>query len=140
MEKRTGTYSRIYLHFVWSTKGRAAVIDREIMTVVLKVFASNAEKLGVEILEANGIEDHVHVLLKSSPTTSASDIAKGLKGSSSHFVNHVTLKEDRSRSLYWQDGFGVTSVSPSAVNSVREYIQRQKEHHSDKTTIRDYEL
>ena len=140
MEKRSGTYSRIYLHFVWSTKNRVAMIDDEIKGDAVKVFLSKAKDLRIEILEANGPEDHMHVLLKSNPTISPSDIAKGLKGSSSHFVNHVTLKDDESRSLYWQDGFGVTSVSPSAVEAVRAYIRKQKEHHRFNTLIEDYEI
>ena len=140
MGKRVGTYSQIYLHFVWTTKNRMAMIDEEIRRAAIRVFASKANELEVELIEANGPEDHMHVLLKSPPTISASDIAKGLKGASSHFVNHETLKHDPIRSLYWQDGFGVTSVSPGGIESVRAYIRNQQEHHRDSTVIEDYEI
>ncbi len=29
----------------------------------------------------------------------------------------------------WQKGYGAFSVSPTAVDAVRSYIERQKEHH-----------
>ena len=140
MEKRTGSYSRIHLHFVWRTKNSAPMMDEEIKRAVIGVFVSKAKDLQLELIEANGPEDHIHVLLKSPPTLAPSDIAKELKGSSSHFVNHVTLEGDRIRSLYWQDGFGVISVSPSAVKSVREYIRRQIEHHRENTLNEDLEI
>ncbi|MCL5266864.1 MAG: IS200/IS605 family transposase [Bacteroidetes bacterium] len=140
MAKRGGTYSRIFLHYVWTTKNRVAIMDEEIKRAVIGVFAAKAKELNLEIIEANGPEDHMHVLLKSPPTLAASDIAKELKGSSSHFVNHVTLQGDPVRSLYWQDGFGVISVGPSAVKSVGEYIRRQVEHHRDHSVNEDYEI
>ena len=31
--------------------------------------------------------------------------------------------------FHWQNGFGAFSVSQSSVAEVREYIQRQREHH-----------
>jgi putative transposase len=92
------------------------------------------------IIEANGPSDHMHVLVKSNPTLAPSVIAKGLKGSSSHFVNHETLENDDSRRLYWQDGYGVTSVSPGAVKSVSNYIRKQQEHHKMNSILADFEL
>ena len=127
---RTGTHSELYFHFVWSTKDRTPLIDPEIELALKKVFYSKASELSIQIIEVNGTEDHTHILIKSTPTLAPADIAKHLKGSSSHFVNHEILKEDNIRALYWQDGYGVVSVSPQAVNSVRRYIQNQKEHHS----------
>ena len=139
MRKRTGNFCRIFLHFVWSTKNREPMIDDDLRMATVKVFHSKAVELGVYIIEANGPSDHMHVLLKSNATVAASDIAKGLKGSSSHFVNHEILKNDDSRKLYWQDGYGVTSVSPGAVKSVGNYIRGQQEHHKSDHLIADFE-
>ncbi len=140
MNSRSRTYSRIYLHFIWTTKNRSAMINEEIKRAIVGVFASKAKELRFELIEANGPEDHMHVLLKSRPTIAPSHIAKELKGASSHFVNHVVLKGDLIRSLYWQDGYGVISVSPSTVNSVRDYIRRQVEHHRDSSLNEDLEI
>ena len=139
MERRTGTHSRIYLHFVWSTKRRLPIIDAETKKVVIEVFASKAKELSVELIEANGTCDHIHVLVKSPPAIAPSTIAKELKGASSHFVNYVSSGKEDVRSLYWQDGYGVISVSPPAVNSVREYIRRQVEHHEENSLLDDLE-
>ena len=99
-----------------------------------------AKELEIEIVETNGAQDHVHMLVKSKPAIAPADIAKNIKGSSSHFINHIVLGQDRIRSLYWQDGYGVVSVSPGAVHSVREYIRNQKEHHASNRLIDDFEI
>ena len=119
MGKRTGTYSRIFLHFVWRTKNSAPLIEGDIKRAVVGVFARKAREIGVEIIEANGPKDHMHILLKSRPAIAPSEIAKELKGASSHLVNHVILNDDPTKSFYWQDGFGVESVSPSSLSFLR---------------------
>lgn len=140
MNKRTGTYHRLYYHFVWSTKDRQPMLELDIEDAVMKVVYSKGKELEIEIVEANGALDHFHVLVQSKPNLSPSDIAKHLKGSSSHFVNRVTLKNDEIRQLYWQDGYGVVSVSPQAMKSVQEYVRRQKEHHSKGTVKKEWEI
>ena len=129
MVKRSGSHIELYFHYVWTTKNREPMIDAEIEREVQKALFSKAKELEIEIVESNGTEDHVHILIRSKATLTPADIAKHMKGTSSHFVNHVILKGDPIRSLYWQDGYGVVSVSPGAVRSVQQYIRNQKEHH-----------
>jgi len=136
---RKGSHAELFYHFVWSTKYRTPMIDDAIELAVNSILYSKAKELQLEIIESNGTSDHLHVLLKARPSIAPADIAKHLKGSSSHFVNHVTLKGDNLRTLYWQDGYGVTSVSPGAVSSVRQYVRKQKEHHNNHTLQEDFE-
>ena len=140
MSSRSGSHSELFYHFVWTTKNRADLIDPDIELAVRKALYAKGEELQITILEVNGTADHIHVLLRSNSSVAPADIAKHLKGSSSHFVNHVTLKEDKVRSLYWQDGYAVISVSPGAVSSVRKYIQNQKVHHSRKSLKVEFEV
>ncbi len=116
------------------------MIDNEIEIALHKVFVSKAKELEIEILAVNGTEDHLHILIKSHPSIAPADIVKHLKGSSSHFVNHITLKNDKTRILYWQDGYGIISVSPKAVSAVHKYIVNQKEHHNTKNLNDGFEV
>jgi len=139
MQPRQGTFSELYYHFIWTTKGRMPIIDGEIENVIKKVLFSKAKELRIDILEVNGTEDHLHLLVRSIPSLAPSDIAKHFKGSSSHFVNHITLKDDKTRALYWQDGYGVVTVNSSAVKAIKKYIENQKEHHKKSSLINDLE-
>jgi putative transposase len=136
---RKGSHAELFYHFVWSTKSRTPMIDDQIEPAVKSILYSKAKELQLEIIEADGTSDHLHLLVKGNPSIAPADIAKHMKGSSSHFVNHVTLKGDSLRTLYWQDGYGVTSVSPGAVSAVGRYIRRQKEHHNSNTLQEDLE-
>ena len=140
MVKRSGSHIELYYHYVWTTKNREPIIDAEIEGGVQKALFSKAKELEIAIVESNGTEDHFHVLVKSKATLTPADIAKHMKGTSSHFVNHVVLKGDTLRSLYWQDGYGVVSVSPGAVRSVQQYIRKQKEHHKSGKLQGDLEV
>ena len=140
MYRRSGSYAQLFYHFVWSTRHRAPLIDPEIERGLKAIFIAKAEELEIEIVETNGTQDHVHLLVESRPILAPADIAKHLKGSSSHFVNHVVLGQDRIRSFYWQDGYGVVCVSPGAVRSVQSYIRNQKKHHASNQLIDDLEI
>lgn len=58
------------------------------------------------------------------------DVAKNIKGASSHFINKLT---GLSETLYWQDGYGVVTLRQTEIPKVTRYIQRQKEHHQTNT-------
>ncbi len=139
MPKRSSTHSEIYLHFVWTTKNRERLVDEKVEKELSKVFFAKAAELGIQIIAENGTEDHRHVLVRSNASIRPADIAKHLKGISSHFVNDVLGGTSTGDRLYWQEGYSVFSVSPAAVKSVSTYIRKQKEHHLEGATDAEQE-
>ncbi len=140
MQIRRGTHSAIFYHFVWATKHRRQILTPDIEEHVRSAITSKGTDLGIEIIEVNGTLDHVHVLVKSRPILSPSEIAKHLKGSTSHYINHVNLRDDPTRRLYWQDGYGVITVSSTGVAKVQSYIRNQKKHHADRSVVQEWEV
>ncbi|MBN1396954.1 MAG: IS200/IS605 family transposase [Bacteroidetes bacterium] len=129
---RQSVFNKVYYHFIWTTKNHQPIISVEIEDAIKRVLYSKAKELHLDIVEINGTDDHVHILIHSTPSIAPSDIVKHFKGSSSHFINHITLKNDKTRTFYWQDGYGIVTISPSAVKSVKKYIKNQKVHHSQR--------
>jgi REP element-mobilizing transposase RayT len=84
----------------------------------------------------NGMPDHVHLLFLQNPKTAVTDIIKQVKGNTSHWVNGQNLMHDK---FAWQTGYAAYSVSESQVEKVFQYIKNQKEHHSKKTFLQEYE-
>jgi hypothetical protein len=41
----------------------------------------------------------------------------------------IKTMDDRYANFYWQDGYGIFSVSPKGVNTVIKYIKNQHAHH-----------
>lgn len=121
--------SEVFVHLVWATWDRAPLLTPKVRERVYLCIREEAARLGAEIIEIGGIEDHVHVLLRMPATVSLADLVKQLKGSSSHLANHEVVP----RGFKWQGGYSAFSVSRRAVGAVRDYIRRQEEHHRDGT-------
>jgi len=85
----------------------------------------------------NGTSEHIHLLFLLNPIYAVSDVIKGIKGESSHWINSEKLLAYK---FAWQTGYGAFSVSESMVGSVEKYILNQKEHHKTVTFADEYEL
>lgn len=121
------TFSQIYFHYVFSTKDRSPLILPDIEERVWAYIAGVANHHKICPIQIGGIETHVHALVGIPTIMSASQGAKALKGDSSYGIRReFTGMAD----FGWQDGYGVFSVSHSAIPSVAEYIRSQREHHS----------
>ncbi len=77
-----------------------------------------------------GIEDHVHVLCKVSKTRSISSVVENVKKKSSKWIKTRGIEYNN---FYWQNGYGAFSIGKSQVNTLKEYIQNQEEHHRKKS-------
>jgi putative transposase len=87
------------------------------------------------LMQINGVEDHIHILLCINPTVMLSDVVRDIKANSSRFINDkrwVTGKFE------WQAGFGAFSVGHTQVDMVVNYIRNQEEHHRNKTYKEEY--
>ena len=86
-----------------------------------------------EPIEINGMPEHVHMLMRFSPVVAISDLMREVKANSSKWARRTHEPK-----FAWQRRFGAFSVSESAVDTVREYIQRQKIHHQKQAFEDEY--
>lgn len=91
-----------------------------------------ARNCDFDILAVGGTSNHVHLLLSIPANQMLVNIVRDLKANSSRFMH------EHYRGFAWQDGYGAISVSPSQVPVVRNYIARQKEHHSTRGFDQEY--
>jgi REP element-mobilizing transposase RayT len=77
------SYTNLLYHIVFGTKGRKPLITKEIKPEFHKYLGGTARGLGGTAFEINGIEDHVHLLVKIPPTICVSDFLRDLKANSS---------------------------------------------------------
>lgn len=69
---------------------------------------SYGEKNEITVDVINGIEDHVHLLIRLKTTQKISEVINLLKGASSRWIN---LNANMEETFKWQNGYGVFSVS-----------------------------
>jgi putative transposase len=122
------SFSAIWVHLVWSTKNREPILLQALKHEVFKVINEIASDHEIHLDCINGVEDHVHLLVRLRTDQCVSDIVKTIKGNSWEF-----FKENQNKYVTWQDGYAVFSVSPDNLVRVRKYIYNQEEHHRDKS-------
>ena len=121
---------RLYVHIVWTTRGRERSIDAPVARFLARFLPAVArqERTGLHALGI--VRTHVHVLQQLHPTTNISNLLQRLKGGSSVLANregHAGV-----RPLRWAKGCNIESVSPRALDAARAYVLNQPQHHPDK--------
>ena len=129
------TYTSLFYHIVFSTKGRVPCIQPAIAPRIWEYIDGVARAHKVTALQVGGIADHAHVLIMAPPTIAPSNIAQYRKGDSSTWI-HATFPA--LKNFAWQEGFGAFTVSKSARQIVIDYIQNQPEHHRQRTFQAEY--
>lgn len=122
--------ARIYLHLVFSTKNRAPVINDQIRDPLHGYMATVLKNLGCYANLINSVEDHAHLLFELGRTVGVSKVVEDVKKSSSKWIK---TQPGGVAIFAWQNGYGVFSVSHSNLETVREYIASQREHHRTRT-------
>lgn len=131
------SYVRIWIHLVFSTKNREPILTPEIRKELYSHIAENAKSKEIILDSINGYSDHLHCLLLLGKDNSISNTPQLIKGESSFWLNN---KKYFNNKFHWQDDYWAVSVSESHINSVREYILKQEEHHKVKTFTEEVEL
>ena len=119
----------VWIHLVWTTKKREPFLYPALKFKVCEHILENAREKGHYVDFINGVEDHLHCLIKLSPTTNLSKLVNDIKGESSYWINKNKFLDVP---FGWQDGYGAFSVSPQNIDLVRNYIANQEEHHKNK--------
>jgi putative transposase len=114
------SYANLLYHIVFGTKGRYPFITNELKPRLHEYLGGTVRGLGGIALEINGMNDHVHLLVKIKPTFSVADFLRELKTNSSKWAGGR---------FAWQRRYGAFTVSESQFEIVRNYIRNQQEHH-----------
>lgn len=122
------SYSSIWVHLIWSTKHRQPILTPSLKQHVYKAIHDIANDHEIYLDCINGVEDHVHLLVRLRTDQAVADVVKTIKGNS-----WEEFKNGEDEYLTWQDGYAAFSVSPSQIKHVRRYIYNQVEHHREKS-------
>lgn len=129
------SYYRNLLHIVWSTKYRNPDLANEKLRKELFIHIMEASQVkNIAMIEVGGMSDHIHCLLSLSADSRLADVVRLIKAEAKYWYNSRPIINP----LEWQDGYFAVSVSPKNEESVRQYIRKQEEHHSNRTYEQEY--
>lgn len=129
------TYAQLYVHIVFSVKGRQPLIPKQHKAELHKYITGIITKGKQKMMQINSMPDHIHILVSISPDLPISNLVRDIKINSTKFINR---KGWVARKFAWQEGFAVFSYSHSQLKDVIAYINDQEKHHSRKTFAEEY--
>ena len=127
---RTGRHCvfKMHVHLVFVTKYRRNVLSEPAIRDLRRIFALVCEDFGAELVECNGEDDHVHLLVEYPPKVAVSHLVNSLKGVSSRL-----LRKDRPdmtsryfKGVLWSPSYFAASCRGAPISVVRQYIEQQR--------------
>jgi REP element-mobilizing transposase RayT len=118
---------KMLAHIVFSTKNRADFILPEIENDLFGYIHGIVENNGAKLIIANGTENHVHLLVSLPKKIDIPELIGDIKRDSSSWIKK---QRNQYNDFYWQKGYGAFSIGQSQIETVTNYIKRQKEHHA----------
>ena len=124
------THTHLLYHIVFSTKYREPLITDEAREPLYSYIGGIIRERRGICIEIGGVMDHVHVLTRFRPSIAVSTMVQDIKGVSSKWAKGGLRT---TKALYWQEGYGAFTVSPSQAPQVIEYIRNQEAHHGNRS-------
>ena len=132
---------RCQYHIVFAPKYRRKVIYGKLKTDIGQILRKLCEEKKVEILEAEAMPDHIHMLVSIPPYLSIAQFMGFLKGKSTLMIfdRHANLKYKYGSRHFWCRGYYVDTVGRNE-KAIREYIKHQMEEDyiEDQMTLKEY--
>ena len=127
---------KVYIHFVWTTKARKRLLPGDSRDAVRNHIEEYAGTNGIALHAVATQPEHVHLLMELGRSQRIEDVAKLLKGESSHWINQNNIIRPK---FSWQTGYWAGSVSYRHLDVVKRYVETQDEHHRVESFTEEFE-
>lgn len=122
------THTQIIYQIVYSTKHRENTLIKKNREQLFRYMDGIIKNKNCRTFQINGVENHLHILMKMHPTICLSDFIKEMKIST-----HNMIKDKNLFPLFtgWQGGYGAFTYSNEALPNLIRYIKNQELHHGE---------
>lgn len=117
------------IHLVFLPKYRKNVFSPKVLDYLKTMFNSICADFECELIEFNGEDDHVHLLVSFPPKIAISKLVNSLKGVSSRMVRKQNFPEIKSKlwgTHFWSPSYYVGSCGGVTIQQIKKYIQNQE--------------
>ena len=119
---------KMHVHLVFVTKYRRKVFDRDAVERLRRLFAGVCANLESSLVEMDGEDNHVHLLVEYPPKLSVSVLVNTLKGVSSRMLRkeRPDLKKRYWKNMLWSPSYFASSCGGAPISIIRQYIEQQQ--------------
>ncbi len=123
---------KMHVHLVFVTKYRREVFSKTTLDDLRTIFASVCADFEAELVEFDGEDDHVHLLVNYPPKVAVSALVNSLKGVSSRLIRRKKYSEIRKKlwgRALWSPSYFAGSCGGAPIEIIRQYIEQQQTPH-----------
>lgn len=119
----------LHIHLVFVTKYRRDVFTKRVIDDLQGIFTQVCADFDAELVEFDGEDDHVHLLVNYPPKVSISTLVNSLKGVSSRLIRKQDYPEIKKKlwgGALWSPSYFAGSCGGASIGIIRQYIEQQR--------------
>lgn len=119
----------MHVHLVFVTKCRRNVFTKEVLEELKIIFEKVCGDFEAELVEFDGEDDHVHLLVNYPPKVAISTLVNSLKGVSSRMIrkkNYPFVKTKLWGGALWSPSYFAGSCGGAPIDIIMQYIEQQQ--------------
>lgn len=121
--------SAMHVHLVFTPKYRRKVFDDAMLTCCEQAMRTVCSDFDATLVEFNGEEDHVHLLVEYPPKVAVSTMVNSLKGVSARrlrqdFTGQINRASMRGR--FWSPSYFAASCGGAPLSIIKAYVEQQR--------------
>jgi putative transposase len=119
---------QLHAHLVFSTKYRRNVFDGDAINHLRVIFESVCSDFESTLVEMDGEDNHVHLLVNYPPKHSISTLVNSLKGVSSRLLRleRPDIQRRYWKGVLWSPSYFAASCGGAPIEILRTYIEQQQ--------------
>ena len=129
------SFRSLYYHLIFCPKYRTPCLTKPNRIRLYKFICGVVTKMNGKVIQINGVEDHIHILLRIHPSSTVSETVKKIKVDSHRFIIDQQLFPQFQS---WQKGYGIFTFSDLDKDRLVNYVKNQEVHHMRKSFLKEY--
>ena len=119
---------KMHVHLVFVAKYRRRVFDGDAIDRMRRMFGKVCEDMEASLVEMDGEDNHVHLLVEYPPKLAVSVLVNSLKGVSSRLLrkDRPDLKKRYWKNVVWSPSYFASSCGGAPISIIKQYIEQQQ--------------
>ncbi|QKE37863.1 IS200/IS605 family transposase [Ferrovum myxofaciens] len=119
---------KMHVHLVFVAKYRRKVFDGDAIDRMHRMFGKVCEDMEASLVEMDGEDNHVHLLVEYPPKLAVSVLVNSLKGVSGRLLRkeRPDLKKRYWKNVLWSPSYFASSCGGAPIGIIKQYIEQQQ--------------
>ncbi|WP_434782821.1 IS200/IS605 family transposase [Ferrovum myxofaciens] len=119
---------KMHVHLVFVAKYRRKVFDGDAIDRMRRMFGKVCEDMEASLVEMDGEDNHVHLLVEYPPKLAVSVLVNSLKGVSGRLLRkeRPDLKKRYWKNVLWSPSYFASSCGGAPIGIIKQYIEQQQ--------------